>query len=123
MSSDRKQLGHWGEEAAVRQLAAAGHEIVERNYRCSEGEMDLIARQEDVWVFVEVKTRRGDAYGRPEDAVTPAKAARLLRVAESYLQERGLADVAWRVDVIAVELDSGGKLLRIEQIENAVSGW
>lgn len=85
--------------------------------------MDVVTSLGDEWVFVEVKTRRGDSHGSPEDAITPAKAARLLRVAESYLQEHGLLDVDWRVDLIAVELDTGGKLMRIEQIAGAVTGW
>ena len=85
--------------------------------------MDIVTRLGDEWVFVEVKARRGDSYGSPEDAITPAKAARLLRVAESYLQEHGLLELDWRVDLIAVELDTKGKLLRVEQITNAATGW
>ena len=85
--------------------------------------MDLVTQCGDRWVFVEVKTRRGSAHGRPEDAITQSKASRLLRVAETYLQEHDLLEVAWRVDVLAVEQDRAGRLLRIEQTENAVSGW
>jgi len=123
VSKARQQLGRWGEDTAVRHLQTAGYHIVQRNYRCPAGEMDIIARQGEEWVFVEVKTRRGDAHGRPEDAITPAKAARLLQIAQHYLQEQELNDVDWRVDMVAVELDARGKLLRVEQIENAVTGW
>ncbi len=123
MTDPRRQLGRWGESLAARRLQATGHRIIERNYRCPAGEMDLVATIGDQWVFLEVKTRRGDAYGLPEDAITPAKAARLLTIAESYLQARGLVDVDWRVDLFAIELDAGGRLLRTEQIENAVTGW
>ena len=118
-----KKLGSWGESVAAHHLKAKGIRIVDRNWRCSRGEIDLVARDGDVLVFVEVKTRRGESHGKPEDAITRAKADRLLQVAESYLQERGLIDVDWRVDVVAVELDASGKLLRVEQIENAVTGW
>lgn len=123
MSSSCQHLGRWGEDVATLRLQATGYSVIERNYRCPAGEMDIVAQQGNQWVFVEVKTRRGDNYGRPEDAITPAKAQRLLRVAESYLQEHKLGDVDWRVDVIAVELDRSGRLLRIDQVENAVTGW
>jgi putative endonuclease len=108
---------------AVRELRAAGCTIVTQNYRCPAGEMDIIALEGSTLVFVEVKTRRGDRYGRPEEAITERKGQRLLRVAESYLQENRLEDVDWRVDVIAVELDAHGRLLRVEQTRNAVNGW
>lgn len=123
MTDPRRQLGRWGETLAARRLQAAGYRIVERNYRCPAGEMDLVTSIGDQWIFLEVKTRRGDAHGLPEDAITPAKAARLLTIAESYLQAHGLVDVDWRVDLFAIELDAGGRLLRTEQIENAVTGW
>lgn len=108
---------------AAKLLERSGYRVVERNYRCQEGEIDIVARLAHQWIFVEVKTRQGRSHGLPEDAVTADKAARLLRVGESYLQEHNLRDVAWRVDVIAVELDSRGTLTRIEHFESAVSGW
>lgn len=123
MSDPRKRLGRWGEDLAARHLRQAGLTIITCNYRCAAGEMDIVAQDGDTWVFVEVKTRRGTAFGRPEDAITRAKAGRLLQIAESYLQEHGLVDVDWRVDMIAVELDQRGKLLRVEQLPNAVTGW
>ena len=89
---------------AARHLQAAGYTIVARNFRSASGEMDLVATRTDTWVFVEVKTRRGDAYGKPEDAVTPAKAARLITVAQEYLQEHGLDDVDWQIWIDAGEL-------------------
>jgi putative endonuclease len=123
VSRERLELGRWGERQAARKLLVAGYTIAAQNYRCAQGEMDIIARDGEDWVFVEVKTRRGDRFGRPEDAITHRKAKRLLRVAEHFLQEQGLEDAAWRIDVIAVELDARGRLLRIEQTRNAVSGW
>lgn len=125
MTKWRQALGRWGENLAAHKLKTAGYTVIERNYRCTAGEMDIVAYLEssDLWVFVEVKTRRGDAHGRPEEAITPIKADRLMRVAESFLQERGIENPAWRVDVIAIELDSNGKTYRLRQIENAVSAW
>jgi putative endonuclease len=119
----RLELGHWGERIAARKLLADGYAVVAQNYRCPVGEIDIVARDRECWVFVEVKTRRGDRFGRPEEAITAEKAKRLLNVAEHFLQERGLDGVDWRVDVIAVELDSRGRLLRVEQTANAVTGW
>lgn len=123
MSNARLCLGRWGEQVAYNHLRAAGYRLVDRNYRCSYGEIDLVAVQDQTWVFVEVKTRRGDAFGRPEEAINSRKAERLIQVARHYLQANALEGVDWRVDVVAVELDAKGKLLRVEQIENAVSGW
>lgn len=107
----------------MRHLQRAGYHVVERNYRCAEGEVDIVAQLGQQWVFVEVKTRRGRSHGAPEDAVTTEKATRLLRLGECYLQEHMLADVDWRIDVIAVELDRQGTLIRVDHIESAVTGW
>ncbi len=104
-------------------MTANGYSVIEPNFRCRLGEMDLVAKLGDQWVFVEVKTRRGTGFGPARDAITSAKAGRLLQIAETYLQERGHLDVNWRIDLIAVQLDAQGKLLRIDHIENAVSGW
>ncbi|MCA9925803.1 MAG: YraN family protein [Anaerolineales bacterium] len=118
----RKRLGAWGESVAAHHLEAKGYEIVIRNWRCRQGEVDLIARAGTVWVFVEVKTRRGRSMGTPEEALTPYKSKKLLQIAQIYLAEHDL-DVDWRIDLVAVELDKAGKLLRCEQVENAVLGW
>lgn len=119
----RKKLGAWGEQMAVHHLEAQGYEIVARNWRCRRGEIDLVARAGSIVVFVEVKTRRGRALGTPEEGFTPRKSRRLVELAQLYLATQGLDDVEWRVDLVAVELDSSGKLLRCEHIPNAVLGW
>lgn len=123
MSDARKRLGEWGEKVAAIHLEAKGYEIVARNWRCARGEIDLVARAGDELVFVEVKTRRGRAMGTPEEGVTPHKARRLLELARHYLYENEIDEVAWRVDMVAVELDDGGKLVRCEHVPNAVLGW
>jgi len=110
-----------GEELAARQLVAAGYEIVARNWRCQEGELDLVAQQGECLVVVEVRTRRGRALGTPEESVTPAKQARLIALAEAYVQAVDWPG-DWRIDVVAVELDQSGRLLRVDQYENAVTG-
>jgi putative endonuclease len=122
LSRTRIRLGQRGEALAAEKLAALGYEVVARNYRCTAGELDLIARLGPVWVFVEVRTRRGVAFGSPEESVTPRKRRHLLAAAQTYLQEHALADVDWRVDLVAVQLSPRGELLRVDVIENVVQG-
>ncbi len=119
----RQRLGRWGEGVAATHLEALGYTILARNWRCTVGEIDLVARDGETLVFVEVKTRRGRDYGAPEEALTPRKAGKLLQLGEQYCYEHGLEDVAWRIDLVAVELDPRGLLLRCEHIPNAVLGW
>jgi putative endonuclease len=115
-------LGRRGEELAACELARRGYRIVERNWRCQAGEVDIVSRHREVWVFVEVRTRRGSALGTPEESLTPAKQARMITVAQHYLVEHDLGDVDWRLDVVAVEMDRAGRLTRLEVLENAVEG-
>lgn len=87
-ADDRAGLGRYGEEVAAAHLVAAGLTIVARNWKCRDGEVDIIALDGDVLVMCEVKTRRGVGFGTPLDAVTPAKAARLRRLALRWLADR-----------------------------------
>lgn len=119
----RRRLGQWGENYAASHLEANGYHIIERNWRCREGEVDLVARDGETLVFVEVKTRRGDAYGTPEEALTPRKAEKLLALGQQYVYEHALDNVNWRIDLVAVELDPQGRLLRCNHIPHAVLGW
>lgn len=122
MGDSRKKLGAWGESLAAEHLQAQGFRIVERNWRCPSGEIDIIAWAGSQLVFVEVKTRRGRAMGTPEEALTQRKSERLIELATIYVAELG-RDIDWRIDLVAVELDSAGRLLRCEHIPNAVLGW
>jgi len=122
MTASGKALGRLGEELAARALAARGYRIRERNWRCPAGELDIVAQDGDVLAFVEVKTRRGREFGTPEEGVTPAKQAKLIELTATYVQESGWPG-DWRIDVVAVELTPGGKLLRVEIIQNAVGEW
>jgi putative endonuclease len=117
----RRGLGQRGEELAARHLAAKGFEIVARNWRCETGELDLVARDGDCLAFAEVRTRRGTAMGSPEASITPAKQARLVDLAETYVQEHNWPG-DYRIDVIAIELDRQGRLIRMDHYENAVTG-
>jgi putative endonuclease len=100
---DRAALGRWGEDLAARHLEAAGYELLARNWRCREGELDIVARGGGSLVFVEVKTRSGPAYGEPAEAVTTRKARRIHVLAARWLAEcrpAGRHDL--RFDVISV---------------------
>lgn len=105
----RQALGKHGEDLAVAQLTSAGLDVLARNWRCREGELDIVAREGEALVICEVKTRRAVGFGTPLDAVTPAKAARLRRLAVRWLVEQrsasgdGLAGYAEvRFDVVSV---------------------
>jgi putative endonuclease len=117
MTQDRLSLGKMGEELAVTQLRAMKYQILERNYRCLLGEMDIVAREKGSLVFVEVKTRATKDFGGPAAAVHERKQRQLSRIALLYLNQKKIRDVPARFDVVAVDL-SGSKP-RIEVIQNA----
>ena len=116
-----KDLGRRGEDLAVAALEKRGYEIIERNYRCRLGEIDVVARQGPEIVFLEVKTRRTAGFGEPQDAVTAAKARRLINLGHTYIAEKGLRDPQWRIDVVAVWMGDEGAP-RIDIIRHAVEG-
>lgn len=122
MTHARRGLGQRGEQLAAERLQALGYRLVERNYRCPAGEIDLIALAGERWVFVEVRTRRGSRFGTPAESITPRKRAHLIASAQHYLQAHALVDVDWRIDAVAVELSTRGELQRVDVIENAVTG-
>lgn len=117
MSRQRIGLGRRGEELAVRELRRRGYEIVERNWRCAVGEVDIVARRGQAWAFVEVRTRRGEAFGTPEESITPKKQARMQAVAERYMAEHALWEADGQLLVVAVEMDPAGHLQRVEVLE------
>ena len=124
MSNERKKLGAWGESVAATHLEANGYTIIARNWRSKIGELDIIGRKNHALAFVEVKTRRGRSHGTPEDAITQRKARKLLETVQSYLSENDCdEDLDFSIDVVAVELERGGKVLRVEHIVNAVTAW
>jgi putative endonuclease len=116
----RRDLGNLGEKLARDFLGKNGYSILETNYRCPAGEIDIIARQKDTLVFVEVRTKRSRQFGSPEESITPAKKERLRTVAAHYGQNRDNLPALWRIDVVAIQMDRNGQVSRIEIIENAV---
>jgi len=117
-----KELGAHGEELAAKHLAEAGYRVLDRNWRWRQGEIDLVAEKAGEIVFVEVKARRSHVFGIPEEAVTRSKQRKLIRTAYAYLARRGSPDARWRIDVIALDLNAEGEVVRLEHFENAVWG-
>jgi putative endonuclease len=117
MTQERLSLGKKGEDLAIAQLRALRYKIIERNFKCALGEIDIIAREKDTLVFVEVKTRRTGDFGGPAAAVNQRKQRQLSRVALTYLNQKKLAEMPARFDVVAVELIPPAP--RIEVIRNA----
>jgi putative endonuclease len=117
MSLRGKRTGKKGEELAAAYLAQMGYRIVELNYRCIFGEIDIIALEGGILVFVEVKSRRTEAFGTPQVAVGPAKRDKISRIALNYLSENHLHQHPARFDVVAVKLLPVGT--QIELIRDA----
>jgi putative endonuclease len=116
----RKELGNLGEKLARDFLKKKGYKILDSNYRCREGEIDVITRKKDCLVFIEVRTKSSAGFGSPEESVTFAKREKLIASALTYLTEHNDLPESWRIDFVAVELDQDGRATRIELIENAI---
>jgi putative endonuclease len=117
LTRERLELGKLGEDLALETVKRMGYRCITRNYRCPLGEMDLIARDGDTLVFVEIKTRRGKSLEWAKEAVDWRKKRQLSKVALAYMKENRCADVKSRFDVVAVNLGSQGK--EIEVVKNA----
>jgi putative endonuclease len=117
MEEARRELGKRGEDAAAQYIGKKGYRIVERNFTCKLGEMDIIALDGKTLCFIEVKTLSGNTYGPPEIAVTVHKQHQLSKVALAYLNQNHLHDIEARFDVIAVTLSPGDE--RVELIKDA----
>lgn len=104
--------GRRGEELACRHLTAHGCSILARNFRCRDGELDVVAREGEVTVFVEVKERRDASRGAGHEAVTWSKRRRLVRAAQIYAAAHGLSESPLRFDVISIDWSASGPALR-----------
>jgi putative endonuclease len=112
----KDELGRRGEKLAADHLIASGFEIVDRNWRCSQGEIDIVATKDSELVFVEVKTRSSLAFGHPLEAITVAKLARLRRLAAAWCEANPGNHFAIRIDAIAILAPMRG-LVEIEHIQ------
>ncbi|HHY60175.1 MAG TPA: YraN family protein [Clostridia bacterium] len=114
----RKVTGQEGEELAARYLEEQGYKILERNYRCALGEIDIIACDNEDLVFIEVKTRTSRAFGYPQESITRSKQFRLKKIALKYLAEKRPLYRNYRFDVVSI-LMRNGKIDSIDVIRNA----
>lgn len=117
MTKHNQRIGKWGEEAVAAYLAERGYEILARNTRTPYGEIDIVTKQGDVTIFVEVKTLRSSKNFFPEQNVTTRKRSHMVACAEHYAAENAIDH--WQIDVIAVE-GKAGLELKITHFENAI---
>ena len=120
MPTPRTQLGTWGEGLACRFLEDQGYSILATNYRCAYGEVDIVARDGEELVFVEVRTRRSESFGTAEESLSAAKVRRLVATCQDYLQRSAEEDTGWRLDLVCVYLGPGRQSQRIEHLRHAV---
>ena len=117
MKNNNKKTGKIGEDIAIDFLKKKGYKIIERNYKCVFGEVDIVALDSGNIVFVEVKSRRSEYFGDPTDAVDLNKQKKISKIALNYLKEKRLDNHDARFDVIAIKLSPNGNT--VELIENA----
>ncbi len=117
MTRERLELGKLGEELAFKKVKRLGYKCIARNYRCALGEIDLIAKDGDCLVFIEIKTRRGRSLGSIKEAIDKRKKRQLSKVALAYLKSNNYCDVKSRFDVVAISLNQDKE--QIEVIQNA----
>ena len=115
--SHNQHIGKWGEDKAADHLNHCGYKIIARNVRTPYGEIDIIAKQSDITIFVEVKTRTSNKMGLPEESITPRKREHMLAAADHYAAENEIDH--WQIDVIAIEGKPGSEP-KITYFENAI---
>jgi putative endonuclease len=115
----KQSFGKTGEEIARDYLERQGYQILDTNFRTRFGEIDIVAREGDIFVFVEVKARRGISFGLPEEAVTFRKQNKIIRMGLWYLREKHMEEVSWRIDVISIIMPLNREP-KIKLIKNAV---
>lgn len=117
MTRERLDLGKLGEELALKKIKSLGYKSIIRNYRCPLGEVDVIAKDGDCLVFIEIKTRRGRSLDYAKEAIDKRKRRQLSKVALAYMKSMNCSDVESRFDVVAISLNEGRE--QIEVIKNA----
>lgn len=117
MSTKKQRIGEWGENEASGYLSNLGYEIIARNVRTPRGEIDIIAKSDDVTIFVEVRTLTSNRIAHPEETITRQKQSHMLAAVEDYTQSRGIDH--WQIDAIAVE-GKPGSIPLITHFENVL---
>lgn len=119
MTYQRQALGRLGEDVAANYLEKCGLKIITRNYRCRAGEIDIVAMDRRVLVFVEVRSRRGGDFGLPQESIIWRKRAKVRQVATYYVKSQGLGEVDTRFDVVAIRFGPNDRIVALEYIKNA----
>lgn len=114
-------LGRYGEDLAVKYLRSKGYKIIEKNFRCRVGEIDIIIQDKETLVFVEVKTRYSQDFGKPEEAITPRKLKSIIKTLEFYKNLHLDLPESLRIDAILIELSPTGEVKRFEHLKNISS--
>jgi len=117
MTRERRDLGKLGEELALKEIKGIGYKCLARNYRCPLGEVDLVAKDGDTLVFIEIKTRKGKSIGYAKEAVNGRKRRQLSKVALTYIKANNCWHMRSRFDVVAISFNHNGR--EIEIIKNA----
>ena len=118
---NRQDIGNAGEKLACAALKKKGYRILEKNYRCRYGEIDIVARHKDFLVFVEVRSKTGSSFGSPVESVTALKKQRLISTALDYLSSHDKPDENWRFDFVSVQFDpQTGKQAGIDILQNII---
>ena len=112
-----QRIGKWGEDVAAEHLTQKGYDVIGRNVRTPYGEIDIIAKQNEITIFVEVKTRTSNKLGLPEESITPRKREHMIACAEHYAAENEIDH--WQIDVISVE-GKPGSTPKVTYFENAI---
>jgi len=120
LEPSNRELGALGENIAAQALQAHGYTVLEHNWTWIGGEADLIADHDGCKVIVEVKLRRSNSYGSPEDGVTNSKRKHLLQTGLRYMSELEQLDQCWQIDIVAIEMTSDGKVHRLTIYQDAV---
>jgi putative endonuclease len=114
----KKAFGDYGETLAVRYLEQNGYVIVDTNWHCRYGEIDIVARLDTIWAFIEVKTRRGNKTDNAFSGITPQKQQKFIKAVQMYRSEHNLDENTWRIDAIAIAVPQNGTPI-IEHVEDA----
>jgi len=117
---NRQQVGKLGEKLAREFLEKRGYRTLETGFRCPNGEIDIVAQEKDCLVFVEVRTKSNLEFGTPEESVNRRKKQKLIATAMIYINSHHNLPASWRIDVVAIEINSKGDVKRLDLIENAI---
>ena len=118
--ASRSEVGQWGEGLAAKHLTERGYVIRHRNWRHGHGELDIVATLGECIHFVEVRLRRGEQFGKPEETLDARKQAKLIATAQAYLEQHRLLDQPAQIDVIVIELGPRNVVTRLEHLEAAI---